>query len=261
MLAKSGYTVFPLVPLPSPSSPPTSAPLSSLLLRWSTIQKRIRARIPNHPGTVVPLITDPHAEQGERRYAHTGETIRAYCQENGLVLTAVVCTASPAPTRTQALSKVLQPEPVWGMVKKARFLEHVDSDTSSPDTPDPDSSSPPMRPSVMPTDTTPPYSPEKLVTMSNRFFRSADEQTLLELYRSTILEPLAVVKELSEQLAFSLQDGKGRGRVIFVNGHLGNEGVGFADKVIGAARSEAARLLREEMQYGGIDVCEVIVGE
>ncbi|WVQ93504.1 hypothetical protein IAU59_000578 [Kwoniella sp. CBS 9459] len=62
-LAKTGYTVFPFVPLPSPDTdsppPPTSQALSNILLAWSSAQKRLRAKYPRHCGQVVPVIVDP----------------------------------------------------------------------------------------------------------------------------------------------------------------------------------------------------------
>lgn len=80
------------------------------------------------------------------------------------------------------------------------------------------------------------------------------------------MDPLSVIRELSDLLAVS------RGRVVFVNGGTGTdlependlepiEGLPGAMKMIGAARAEAAKLLRTELGDVGIDVCEVVVGE
>jgi hypothetical protein len=80
------------------------------------------------------------------------------------------------------------------------------------------------------------------------------------------MDPLSVIRELSDLLAVS------RGRVVFVNGGSGTaiepdedeeviQGLRGAMRMIGAARAEAARLLREELGEVGIDVCEVVVGE
>jgi hypothetical protein len=80
------------------------------------------------------------------------------------------------------------------------------------------------------------------------------------------MDPLSVIRELSDLLAIS------RGRVVFVNGGSGNDvdldedeevvqGLPGAMKMIGAARTEAAKLLREELGDVGIDVCEVVVGK
>ena len=279
MLAKSGYTVFPLVPLPSPQSPPTSGPLSSLLLQWSTIQKRVRNRNPSHPGAVVPLIVDPSendslswtpshpmkASNAERRYAHAGETIKAYCRDNQLTLMAVIC-ASEDPTRPTQLSPATI---TWPVAKKARFRDQADDGvrlrlpSAKPyhDNPMRDNALVGNPPAGAPIPSGPPITRIPAPSMS-----LANEQTLLALYRSTILEPLAVINEVSEQLSASSQSGRGRGRVVFVNtdpvSHNGDKtGNYFAGKVIGAARSEAAKLLRGQMGPHGIDVCEVVVGE
>lgn len=96
-LAKSGYTTFPLLPLsPSIKSNPTDTPLSSLLLRWSSAQKRLRARNPGHPGAVVPIVFDPGWESGDGagKFGHAGDTIRAYCRDNGLRLVGNVCATT-----------------------------------------------------------------------------------------------------------------------------------------------------------------------
>lgn len=81
------------------------------------------------------------------------------------------------------------------------------------------------------------------------------------------MDPLSVIRELSDLLAVS------RGRVVFVNGPLDTgsqsnsdadeplEGLPGATRMVGAARAEAARLLRDELGDIGIDVCEVVVGE
>jgi hypothetical protein len=80
------------------------------------------------------------------------------------------------------------------------------------------------------------------------------------------MDPLSVIRELSDLLAVS------RGRVVFVNGgsgvgdelkddHETIEGLPGAMKMVGAARAEAAKLLRTELGDVGIDVCEVVVGE
>jgi len=98
-----------------------------------------------------------------------------------------------------------------------------------------------------------------------------DEQTLLSLYRASVVEPIAMVRELRDLLSASAIAGKGKSRVIFVNGNEGVDSelmVGSAAdgqlhgamQVVGTARSEAARLLRAELGAVGIDVCEVVVG-
>jgi len=260
-LARSGYTVFPLVPLPAPDSPPTTSALPTLLLTWSGIQKRLKARWPSHPGAVVPVITDPETftlhthhswtrgkrNEPQNRFAHAGETVRAYCLDNGLSLTAVVC-ASRTPKRPKTITspggtiRIIPPSP-----------------PSYPDTlpiiPD---FSPPSPTSALGL-TLPPRLPPASLALS-------DDQTLLSLYRTNVMDPLSVIRELSDLLAVS------RGRVVFVNGgseagvECGEDGeviqgLPGAMRMIGAARAEAAKLLREELGEVGIDVCEVVVGQ
>lgn len=261
-LAKSGYTVFPLVPLPAPDSPPASSALSSLLLTWSGMQKRLRARYPSHPGTVVPVITDPetftlhtddswtqHPQKSKGRFAHAGETVRAYCKDNGLSLTAVVCT----PRTPKRHKTITSPGGTIHIIPP----------------------SPPSYPDRLPI--VPDFSPDPRASRALSTFVQprlptsalavTDEQTLLSLYRTNVMDPLSVIRELSDLLAVS------RGRVVFVNGPLDTgsqstvdgdeplEGLPGATRMVGAARAEAARLLRDELGSIGIDVCEVVVGE
>lgn len=261
-LARSGYTVFPLLPLPSQSSPPASSALSSLLLTWSGIQKRLKARHPHHSGTVVPVITDPEtflAAAGEEwsqshidnlkqrgRFSHAAETVRLYCRDNNLALVAVVCASRNAKkvrpfTSPEGTVRVIPPSP-----------------------------SPPTFPDDLPVVL---RTPSLQLALPSRLPSSAlavtDEQTLLSLYRTNVVDPLSVIKELSDLLAV------GNGRVVFVNGGQGNGAGGVEEeagedammgmpgamRMIGAARAEAARLLRAELGGLGIDVCEVVVGE
>ncbi|KAK4690033.1 hypothetical protein P7C73_g34, partial [Tremellales sp. Uapishka_1] len=213
-LARSGYTVFPFLPLPTPNSPPTSQALSHLLLTWSGIQKRLRARYPNHPGSVVPVITDPENhlyfnledERKRSRFSHAGETVRAYCRENKLVLIAIVC--SPRTLRKHH----------------------------------------------------PTIPREIAATLPSNALTLTDEQTLLSLYRSNILDPLCVIRELSDLLSSQ------NGRIVFVGGKGGgemeedDERLENALSMITVARNEAGRLLRGELGGLGIEVCEVLVG-
>lgn len=286
-LAKSGYTVFPLVPLPSQHSPPTSQALSTLLLTWSGTQKRLKARNPGHTGAVVPVITDPEnpysysfppraddwstpegtpQSPSPSRFSHASETVRLYCRDNDLTLVAIVCASRGA----------VRAKPILSPGGTMRSLPH------SP-TQDPESPSFPEDLSTIYGESSSPGGLQ--LTLSQRHIRediqpsrlspsalaSTDEQTLLSLYRSNVLDPLSVIKELSDLLAV------GSGRVVFVNGsggfagHDGESGhdgdpetgggLPSAMKMIGAARAEAARLLRAELGGVGIDVCEVVVGE
>nr|ODN90324.1 hypothetical protein L204_05928 [Cryptococcus depauperatus CBS 7855] len=276
-LAKSGYTVFPFIPLPPPSSPASSSALSHLLITWSAIQKRLRARVENHPGAVVPVIVDPEntagqddggdlktifwakTEKGESdacggfgveerggRFSHAGQTVRAYCRENNLTLAAIICASR---------KRIDQHPPSHQILQSDKAAIH-----------------PNLAPTLHPTS-----------------LSVTPEDTLISLYRTNVLDPLSVIKELSDLLAacpapFKLErDGtsldpvnesrvRGRGRVIFVNGESGvglsslddtestGGGVQGVSRMIGAARSTAAKLLKDELDRVGIDVCEVVVG-
>jgi hypothetical protein len=103
----------------------------------------------------------------------------------------------------------------------------------------------------------------------------SDERTLVDLYRANILDPLAIIRELSDLLTDAQVAGRGRGRVVFVNGeNLGGIGIGATDtdatyreevtpaaRLVSAMRSETARMLREELDVMDVDVCEVVTGE
>ncbi|WVQ78838.1 hypothetical protein IAT38_000929 [Cryptococcus sp. DSM 104549] len=297
-LAKSGYTVFPFVPLPSPSSPPTSGALSHLLLTWSGIQKRLRARHPNHPGAVVPVIVDPEGnaedayvgelkkdpavavKEGGSRFGHAGETVRAYCRDNGLSLVAIVCASRK--------TKSYQPQPGHSVVQG---ISGANSKTSNDDEAREEN---PLTASFAATapSTFLPLHPGLPHILPATALSMASEDTLLSLYRTNVLDPLCVIRELSDLLSShspvpgdensssNRPRGRGRGRVIFVNGGSGvgiseleddqevpdgggsglGVGVQGAIRMIGAARSEGAKLLREELEGAGIDVCEVVVG-
>lgn len=264
------------MPLPSPASPPTSAALSSLLLTWSRTQKRVRAKFPNHPGSVVPIITDPETDdtltgsppsdlKGKGRYAHAGDTVRAYCYEQNLTLVAIVC-ASRAPRKSRQIElPTPAPSPPRGK-GRVKFIDQVSTPPtqSSPILPAFSSSSEvalPLVPFIRP------LHPGSLAL--------ADDHTLISLYRANIIEPLALIRELRDLLSTSSSVGKGRSRVIFVNGAEGG-GVDNLDedvasavttrmegamRIVSTARAETARLLRSELGGVGIDVCEVLVGE
>lgn len=218
--------------------------------------------MPAHPGTVVPVITDPETftlrpddswthmpRKNMGRFAHAGETVRAYCRDNGLSLTAVVC-ASRTPKRPKAITspggtiRIIPPSP-----------------PSYPDTlPIVPDFSPDPRLSRALSTIVQPRLPSSALALS-------DEQTLISLYRTNVMDPLSVIRELSDLLAVS------RGRVVFVNGSVESglqssngdeeplEGLPGASRMVGAARAEAARLLRDELSDIGIDVCEVVVGK
>lgn len=81
--------------------------------------------MPNHPGAVVPIIVDPEGVSGEGevgeladvekdrkegeelicgRFAHAGETVRAYIRENELTLVSIICI-SPSPLPSPATDR------------------------------------------------------------------------------------------------------------------------------------------------------------
>lgn len=248
-LAKSGYTVFPFMPIaaaPSACTAPVSAPLSALLLAWSGVQKRLRTRDPNHTGAVVPVVIDdsgdaylsahtyPHSAfppsppKRGGRFAHAGDTVRHYCRENGLTLVAIVCAA---PSTGVSLSKHDLPSP-------------------------------------LPLSLSRPYPLIPGVTDSG--LAHADEEALIALYRALVLEPIAVIRALGDMLAAPRGVNRVRGRVLFVEstsmiddsepGHVFS-GQSSPARMIAAARAETARLLRTELGPAGIDVCEIAVGE
>ncbi|ORY29787.1 hypothetical protein BCR39DRAFT_531021 [Naematelia encephala] len=246
-LAKCGYIVFPLLPLPSPDSPPTSAAFSHLLLTWSGIQKRLRIRNPRHPGAVVPIITDPESSgfitpsKAKGRFQHAGETVRIYCRDNGLELVAVVC-ASQGPRKSE---------------------DGGDEEIEPPSTPP---TQLPISPSPSPTSRgLVPLPAPRHVSLGG--IAKADETTLLNLYRTNILDPLSITHELSDLLAATSTTGRGSGRVVLVNGGSNTVLSTVTDddesgvmQIVGAARGEMTKLLRKELARAGIDVCEVVVG-
>ncbi|WVF65871.1 hypothetical protein IAT40_000608 [Kwoniella sp. CBS 6097] len=418
-LAKSGYTVFPFIPLPSPESDsvfdadslPTSDALSHLLLTWSSVQKRLRAKYPRHCGQVVPVIVDPDniaqdlpsAQRGDLkksssasseaesssssasssrirtsspthtptstptkrgkakkqgagyqrggslppegvhggstkwrgRFGHAGETVRAYCRENNLYLVAIVCVPQQAkkmpksyfPTNSPSdndddddddvgqnrsekeeevspASRARQLRDDWeGIAKITMGPRNVYTTTMDAITPafppvnvksDVQLPSPwPFKPdnSTMSTSSSTstrsgvPYAhyanPYEMIGLSPYALTLTDESTLASLYRSNVIDPLSVIKELTEFMSFTHAIGKGRARVILINGteggitHGAGSGGGAgggggvpgvvretrdAMKVVNAARREACGIMRAELRELGIGVCEVVVG-
>lgn len=236
--------------MPATSSAPASSPLSTLLLAWSGIQKRIQARDPGHTGAVVPVIIDnsgdaflsshvqyytsppspPKGSPTAGRFTHAGDTVRAYCHENGLALVAIVC-AAPSALRSAPRS----PNSAQQLV-------------------------------------TPPKKGEKpLLSIPSGALSQTDEETLFAMYNAHILDPLSVVRALGDMLVSPRGTGRPHGRVLFVEAAGTVEDAdlasafgapdGGAGRMIAAARAEAANLLRKELSYAGIDVCEIVVGK
>ncbi|OWZ70920.1 hypothetical protein AYX14_03629 [Cryptococcus neoformans] len=303
-LAKSGYTVFPFIPLPSASTsastssaayndndndtlnPPTDA-LSNILLTWSATRKRLCARTPNHPGAVVPIIVDPEGVSGDvevgdladveeekkkreegdthwaeeketkkercARFAHAGETVRAYIRENELILISIICVSHTP----------------------AAFAQN------------PSPSPSPAAASATTTTTTDLLPQDSLV--------NTPESTLNLVYRTNVLDPVSVVRELSDVLVspppgFGFgrdgdRDGgyghRGRGkqsqgRVIFINPspilpgssaashvqppNLTSTSLNSLTSLTTSLCTSTARILRDELSVLGVEVCEVVVG-
>ncbi|WVQ65018.1 uncharacterized protein L199_003188 [Kwoniella botswanensis] len=337
-LAKIGYTVFPLIPLPTPSSPPTSSALTHLLLTWSGVQKRLRARFPGHPGAVVPVMVDPEGisdhlhssargdlkrstnsnvkeEMGEGRFSHAGETVRAYCKDNELSLVSIICI--------NRKSKVMSEEYQGNNGSNLRRAgsnegtreDHTDGSPvmmqrslSAPSTSSSNSTpinvrSPPPKEGERSITTSAhthtittgtgtvinskPSGPISLPTLPSISLMMTDENTMISLYRSNILDPLAIIKELSDLLSVPCTQGYSNGRIVFIDGEKANQGriielndYSYSEEeeegegvrpefyknenkvveFIYEVRERVVGIVREEMRGIGVDVCEVIVG-
>ncbi|WWC88074.1 uncharacterized protein L201_002978 [Kwoniella dendrophila CBS 6074] len=326
-LAKIGYTVFPLIPLPSPSSPShTSSALTHLLLTWSSIQKRLRSKFPGHSGNVVPVMIDPEynlddkrldneEEGGEGRFQHAGETVRAYCKENELTLVSIICTSgklkTPSMTVNDTANFNLHQAPfrrsknVNG--KSSRMTGDVSPTSMQRSLSAPSCSSPGHddNPPARSSDSTghemnlidettsitkvnppsksagtikkPPVIPQPSLPI--HALTLSEQPTLLSLYRSNILDPLSIIKELHDLLSISNTKNLPRGRIVFVNGenngkivelnnydngidtmYYGYEKNKRAFEFIDTVRKEMISLVKDEMSGVGVDVCQVIVG-
>ncbi|WWC96850.1 hypothetical protein V866_003725 [Kwoniella sp. B9012] len=338
-LAKIGYTVFPLIPLPTPSSPPTSSALTHLLLTWSGVQKRLRARFPGHPGAVVPVMVDPEGisdhlsssargdlkrsinsnakqEMGEGRFSHAGETVRAYCKDNELSLVSIICINR----KSKEMSEVYQGNNGFNLrspgSNEGTREDHTDGSPvmmqrslSAPSTSNSNSTSidihsPPAKEGERNTTTSAnsntittgtgavinskPSGPIGPPTLPSTSLMMTDENTMISLYRSNILDPLAIIKELSDLLSVPCTQGYSNGRIVFIDGEKANqgriielndfysyseegeEGEGVRSEFyknenkvvefIHGVRERVVGIVREEMRGIGVDVCEVIVG-
>ncbi|WWC68551.1 uncharacterized protein I206_102480 [Kwoniella pini CBS 10737] len=328
-LAKIGYTVFPLIPLPSPSSPPTSSALTNLLLTWSGMQKRLRARYPGHCGGVVPVIIDPEgisddltsATRGDLkrpenirlndqvvhggRFKHAGETVRAYCKENKLILTSIICINRPIKTKPYSIGKYSN-DLGFERMKRSRSGEGDDSNhlkiSVDPSSAMQRSSSAPSASIILPNDTSRVllHNNDRTSSLKGKGKRKnasselelapsslilSEESTLSSLYRSNILDPLAIIKELSDLLSVSNISKMVNGRIIFINGsgdgnivnlakydqdenvqEAVNEYFGTGTKGSKATRfaheiqKEMMKTIRWDLSRIGVEVCEVLVG-
>ncbi|KIR51772.1 hypothetical protein I315_05720 [Cryptococcus gattii Ru294] len=289
-LAKSGYTVFPFIPIPvSPlstsfagsndtSSAPTDA-LSNILLTWSATRKRLCARTPDHPGAVVPIIVDPEGVSGEGQVdelgADGGEKKRTHWDEGGNGKEEEGKGKERGGGRFAHAGKTVR------AYIRENGLTLV---------------------SIICVSHTPlPY------LLPQGSLVNTPESTLSLAYRTNVLDPVSVVRELSDMLVSPVggygqeESGandvnqaswesrgkkgkrqKSQGRVIFINpspspsplylpcseasGSLREYGyhhrleIGSMTNLTTSLRASTARILRDELALLGVEVCEVVVG-
>ncbi|KIR31943.1 hypothetical protein I352_05571 [Cryptococcus deuterogattii MMRL2647] len=283
-LAKSGYTVFPFIPIPvSPfstsfaeSNDTLSAPtdaLSNILLTWSATRKRLYARTPNHPGAVVPIMVDPEGVSGEGQVdellADGGEKRRTHWDEDG--------KEEEGKGKERGGGRFAHA----GKTVRAYIRENGLTLVSI----------------ICVSHTPLPY------LLPQGSLMNTPESTLSLAYRTNVLDPVSVVRELSDMLVSPFggygqeesganhvnQESRGKkgrrqksqGRVIFINpspsplylpcsqaSGSSREGGRDHSLQIGSSmtnlttslRASTARILRDELALLGIEVCEVVVG-
>lgn len=245
--------MFPFIPQPSSSFPPASTALSSLLLAWSTLQKRLQARNPSHAGAVVPVILErqnlqDHAVHNARspvdRFEHANETIRAYCRDNNLQLSAILCIAS-------SLHVQINEPPAMPMTGGIHF-RFGDQAASLP--------SATMQPDQISTG----WGVMKPPISQAQTSFGIDEDSLFGLYRANILDPLTAISGLSDLLRG--EGSESARRIVFINlsDHLSvqstTSSASNAQTVVTAAQNAFVRALRGELSPVGVDVCQVMVG-
>ncbi|ODN87140.1 hypothetical protein L198_07142 [Cryptococcus wingfieldii CBS 7118] len=253
-LAKQGYTLFPFISITPSSS--SSSPLPDLLQKWSVLQKRLRAQHANHSGAVVPVIVDPDGaalngdvylgELGGQdgkigkgkgkdkeggRFAHGCDTVRAYCHENKLVLSAIICPnfSNRPPSDVPKVPCLVNgngkgKEKVNGYITEKRVRWAPGDGTGLLD---------------------------------------ATEKDLLRAYRLNVLDPLSVIRELQDTLFH-----QGGGRIVLLNTASATASAEWPNSRCGtktelfmeSVREEMAGSLRNELGRAGVKVCEVMVG-
>lgn len=187
------------------------------------------------------------------RFAHAGETVRAYIRENELTLISIICVShTPA-----AFAQSPSPSP-----------------------------SPAAAAASATTTTTTDLLPQDSLV-------NTPESTLNLVYRTNVLDPVSVVRELSDVLV-SPPPGFGRdgdrdggyrhrgrgkqsqGRVIFINPspilpgsspashvqppNLTSTSLNSLTSLTTSLCTSTARILRDELSVLGVEVCEVVVG-
>lgn len=184
------------------------------------------------------------------RFAHAGETVRAYIRENELTLISIICVSHTP----------------------AAFAQNP---------------SPSPSPPLAATTTTDLLPQDSLV--------NTPESTLNLVYRTNVLDPVSVVRELSDVLVspppgFGFgrdgdRDGgyghrergkQSQGRVIFINPspilpgsspashvqppNLTSTSLNSLNSLTTSLCTSTARILRDELSVLGVEVCEVVVG-
>ena len=197
--------------------------------------------------------------------------MRAYIRENDLDLVAVLCATQMDPKSGGGADGYGREDMRWSYGSEHDQYGSPGTDALSLSIlPSPLPPSPPSLPSVdrdMLESITPPEMDRVEIALPRRGLLSADESTLLGLYRANVLDPLTAVRELRDLLVATPKRVR-NARLVFVNaqslagaGSTGREGVDDTVlQVITAARSETIRLLRYDMAEEGVEVCEVIAG-
>lgn len=302
-LAKSGYTVFPFIPLPSASisastssvayndndtlNPPTDA-LSNILLTWSATRKRLCARTPNHPGAVVPIIVDPEGVSGEMEVGDLADVEEEKKMEEGdMNWTEAGKEGMEKKTKKERCARFAHAgETVRAYIRENELtlisiicVSHTPAAFAQNPSPSP---SPAAAAASATTDLLP---QDSLV--------NTPESTLNLVYRTNVLDPVSVVRELSDVLVSPPpgfgRDGDGdggyrhrgrgkqsQGRVIFINPspilpgsspashvqppNLTSTSLNSLTSLTTSLCTSTARILRDELSVLGVEVCEVVVG-
>ena len=188
---------------------------------------------------------------------HAGDTVRAYCRDNHLVLVGIICaprTDVPKPgDRAASMSST-------GTAREGLGLD-VDLGAPTQDTEEPIEE----KDSDPPTPTKSPRSISSNASVGSLIM--AEDHTLFSLYKTNVVDPLTIIRDLGDLLGKTRRYGRGNGKVIFINDAsgaglrtMGSETQGQA-MIVGAARRGVIRQLRSELrQRGLVDVCEVAAG-
>lgn len=305
-LAKSGYTVFPFIPLPSASTstpastssaayndndndndtlnPPTDA-LSNILLTWSATRKRLCARTPNHPGAVVPIIVDPEGVSGDVEVGDLANVEEEKKKEEGdMNWTEAGKEGVEKKTKRERCARFAHAgETVRAYIRENELT--LISIICVSHTPAAFAQNPsPAAAATRATTTTTDLLPQDSLV-------NTPESTLNLVYRTNVLDPVSVVRELSDVLVSPppgfgrdrdggyVHRGRGKqsqGRVIFINPspilpgsspashvqppNLTSTSLNSLTSLTTSLCTSTARILRDELSVLGVEVCEVVVG-